>query len=131
MPPSLHSRDPEIDRILEEWASLQGLAVSTREHWDSVVKRIAIQDSGGDSYELYAGRNFDDAGREVADPARYAVVGAGLVKRGQAKHHAFRREREQFTFRREVGLHEIAGALGEARIHIGNWVTQAGNTLGK
>jgi len=125
------SRSPEVDRVLDVWASIHGLSVNTREHWDAIVKSIPITDSGGDLYELYAGRNYDETSEHCKDEEKVAVAGASLVKRGSSMHHAFKRERERFSFRQTSTLEELSSTLDGAFEQVRMWAAQAGHTLGE
>ena len=121
---------PEIDRALYEWASGHGLAVTVLDHWDAVAKRVAVVDSAGDVYEIYAGRattESDNSSKQLQEDQ--AVVGASLVKRGSSKHLAFHRERAKFHVERRASVFELHIALNEALGAIQDWVARAGHTM--
>lgn len=120
-------RVDELDVLLSAWAVQRGLHVQQWEHWDAVATRALLVDSAGDVYQVYAGRIRDDNGALVTDKDRFAVVGAALVKRGNVKHQALRREVAKFSCRREVTPGELPSALDDALQTIRQWVAQAGH----
>lgn len=117
----------EIDVLLSAWAVQRGLQVQQWEHWDAVATRALLVDSAGDVYQVHAARVRDDKGALLTDEDRFAVVGAGLVKRGNVKYQAFRREVAKFSYRQEVAPGELPSALDEALQRIRQWVAQAGH----
>ena len=124
------SNPRRIDQALHEWASEHSLTVTVLEHWDVIAKRVAVVDSAGDVYEIYAGRattESDSSSKQLQEDQ--AVVGASLVKRGSSKHLAFHRERAKFHFECQASAFELHLALNEALGAIQDWVARAGHTM--
>ena len=116
-------RYSDIDPILMPWAASHQLHVHTQHH-DEEVRVIAIVDDAGDEYQLYSGPDPKDFNYPNSD---LAVVGVSLSKRGNKKHHAFYRERQQFTFQQLVQLSRLSAALDEAWLRVHEWIIQSGH----
>jgi hypothetical protein len=118
-----------VQMALRSWASLHGLSVAVREHWDAVSTHLLIADSAGDQYELFATLDPNVEEGAPAEQQAFAKIGASLRKRGASKHLAFHRERQRLSHTRVVPLSQVASALDEALDVVRQWSAESGNVL--
>jgi hypothetical protein len=100
------------------------LLISTR-HKEEEVRVMSVVDDSGDIYQLYAGPDPKDPSYP---DTKLAVVGIGLVKRGDKKYHALYPERKRFSFQQSVALSQVATALDDAWLRINQWIVDSGHT---
>ena len=117
-------RYPDIDPILQPWATSRSLHIHTKQK-DEDARIIVIVDDAGDTYHLYAGPDPKDPDYPNT---RLAVVGVSLSKRGDKQHHAFHRERMRFTFQQSVPLSQLSAALDASWQRVHEWIAEAGHT---
>lgn len=123
------TRDAEIDSCLEAWATGRKLQFQSYSHWDAVATRVLLVDSGSDVYEFYAGPVLPNQLPNHSTDMGLANVGVVLVKRGSKRHHAFYRERLQFSRAEIVPINQMARALDSCFSVVEGWVHAAGHIL--
>jgi len=110
---------------LDVWAAKRGLQVQTYMHWEAEVKRVLLIDSGSDVYEFFVRNDPEVASAEPG----HVRVGVSLVKRGSRRHHAFHRERMQYTYTVDAAESQIQQALDACFSVAEGWVSEVGHAL--
>jgi hypothetical protein len=117
-PPAVAVRYRELDPLLEPWAKNRRLHL-VKEHRDNDCRSMSIVDDAGDSYEIWVAPDSERQG--------VATVGVSLSKRGSKRHHAFHRERQQFSFQQSVPITELVVGLDTCWERVHKWIAEAGH----
>jgi len=119
------SQNMEFKTKLANWLAKKGLEAQSFEHWDEVVTRLLLVDSGQDIYEF----SISAASKDNSINSGNFQVSVSLVKRGSRKHHAFYRERARFTYTTITSESHIFKGLDACYLVVTGWITEAGHEL--